>query len=293
LSSKKQTSVVCLILSIDKSPWREMQEYGQNETFVGKNSKSISYLRYSGHHAEPSPLLRITLIFKTFQHRVFLAFSNNRFMGWLSGISLWRLGDDMLRKSQTWGLPETYLQSNSKLGKLSSPDTIVTQSIELSTLIGLKTLQAFQFLLDNYEFEFVFRTNSSSYVDGDLLLEITKELGDGDFYGGVVGKSRTGLFASGAGILMSKSLVEKVLSRASLWRHGLIDDVALGRLVDEAILPQIEIAPLPRIQYESLEEVRQAGDEEIKFGYHFRCKTDSSEETIQIMKEIWLRKANK
>jgi hypothetical protein len=290
LSRKKQALVVCLILSTEQSPWNEIQEFGQNETFAGVNSSGLTYVRYSAHQAPIPPLVRIPVIFKTFQHWIFLSLSGSRCLGWLSNISLLRFGDAVLQKSHLWGLPKTHLQSNHLQGQSNSPDTIVTQSIEHSTLIGLKTLKAFQFLLDNYEFEYVFRTNSSSYVDGDLLVSFVSKLNVGDLYGGYIGESRKGLFASGAGILMSKSLVQKVLSNGSKWRHGLIDDVALARLIQEAVQPKLNITPLPRGHFESVDEVWQATGEEIKSGFHFRCKTDSPNKTIQIMKAIWLRK---
>jgi hypothetical protein len=290
LIKKKKISIICLILSIDKSPWKEIQELGQNETFVNNENKDLKFLRYHGHEAKLPPNARLALTFKAFQYWVFLAFSKFKYFGPLSDISLLRLGDSTLRKTHSWGLPATHLRQDPKSGSSTSPDTIVTQTHEHHALVGLKTLQAFQFVLDNYDFDFIFRTNTSSYVDGDLLVETTKNLGMRDVFGGVRGETRLGAFASGAGILLSKSLVMKIVEEGHRWRHGLIDDIALSRLVMESHSSDVSLTPLARIDFDSLGKVKGAKDREIEAAFHFRCKAESPEETIAIMKEIWLKK---
>lgn len=290
MRTRKRVSVVCLILSIDKSPWKEIQERGQDQTFAGAVVNNLVYLRYSGHHGVLPFRARMAAAFKIFQHRIFLALERFRFIGLIAGLSLWRIGDSTLRKSAHRGLPETHLRRGLSSNNPNSPDTIVTDSIEHSSLIGLKTLKAFQFVVDNYDFDFVFRTNSSSYIDGDLLVELTKHKSGTDFYGGFPGRSRFGPFASGAGILISKSIVEKVLENSTRWRHGLIDDVALSKLIQERVRPNVTISPLSRDEFQSPEQVSLAKDDVIKNGYHFRCKAESPEKTIQIMKNLWIRK---
>jgi hypothetical protein len=230
--------------------------------------------------------------FKGFQHKIFLAFERFRLIGVIANFSLWQIGDSALRKSNDWGLQETHLRHKLPSDRPDSPDTIVTQSIEDSSLIGLKTLQALQFVVDHYDFDFIFRTNSSSYVDGNRLVEFTRNITSTDFYGGFPGHSRFGPFASGAGILLSKSLVEKVLEESTRWRHGLIDDVALSKLIQDWVYPKLTITPLSRGEFQSPEQVVFAQDEEVRAGYHFRCKAESPDETIQIMKNIWIKKGN-
>jgi hypothetical protein len=293
LSKKEKSVVVCLILSVDKSPWKEIQEFGQNETFVNNKNEDLVFLRYLGHDTVLPTKARLALTFKAFQYWAFLKFSRFGVLGALSNISLLRLGDNTLRETHSWGLPETHLRQESKSGSSKYPDTIVTQTHEHHALVGLKTLQAFQFVLNNYDFDFIFRTNTSSYVDGDLLLDLTKNLGEGHVLGGVTGETRFGAFASGAGILISKSLVIKIVEQGHQWRHGLIDDIALSRLVMESLSSEVSLTPLARIDFDSLGKVKKAKDGEIASAFHFRCKTKSPEETVEIMKEIWRRKNKK
>lgn len=214
-------------------------------------------------------------------------------MGWTANIALWRLGDKTLLKNHLWGLPETHLLNNSKTTSSITPARkLLVQTTDHLPLVGLKTIQSFRFVLDNYDFDYIFRTNTSSYVDGPQLVRFTKQLSPGDIYAGFQGLAPTGPFASGAGMLLSRSLLERVLAKASRWRHGLNEDVALSILIKEELESDIKITPLKRLQFESVEQVSRARDDEIKETFHFRCKTKSANETVQIMREIFIRKSN-
>ncbi len=287
MKSKPKKTIVCLILSIDKSPWREIQELGQNQTFAQNYDKDIVYLRYQGHDSKMTLSYLMTVGFKTFQHWLYLTVSQRKFLNKLSAISLWRLGDKQLARRESSTLPPTRIQQNQDPNSPNKPQTILTQSVEHGALIGIKTLHAFRYVLHNYDFDYIFRTNSSSYVDGELLVKKAKTLPEGDFYGGVPGAGPDGPFASGAGILLSKSVIEKVLAAESCWRHGLIDDVALSQLIKECLQPSIVLQPLPRMEFGSIQELQSARPQDVKNSFHFRCKTNSANETIQIMKRIF------
>ena len=290
MHSKKSVSLICLILSVDKSPWREIQDMGQNETFARVAGSDITYLRYVGQNARTPILGVLALTLKKLQHWAYLRFSNQTGLKWIANFAYWRLGDKLIQRGDSWVFPETHIRQEQNPGPPSSPAVIVTQSLEHSVLIGLKTIKALQFIVDNYSFDYIFRTNSSSFVDGPLLLKYVKNLPAGDVYGGVLGDSPKGPFASGAGILLSKSLIEKVLKEASSWRHGLIDDVALSEIIRERILTPLQFTNLSRVQFRTLAEAQDSPAEVIKNEYHFRCKTDSATGTIQIMEEIYKRK---
>jgi hypothetical protein len=290
---KKNASLICLILSVEKNPWSEIQSVGQNETFARQSEDEILYFRYIGNKSRIPMQGLLALAAKKLQHWIFLRFINFAGLRWVSKFAYWRIMDNIIQSCYSWGLPKTHLRQESDSLNSVVPPTILTQSVEHSALIGYKTIQAFQFLLENYDFDFVFRTNSSSYVDGPLLLKHIRELPSGDVYGGVLGAAPQGPFASGAGILLSKSLVEKVVAEAASWRHGLIDDVALSELIRERISTPIEITNLSRVQFRTLDEVRNAPQKLFDDEYHFRCKTNSAADTIQIMKEIFKRKTTK
>jgi hypothetical protein len=97
--------------------------------------------------------------------------------------------------------------------------------------IGYKTLKMYEYILENYEFDYLFRTNSSSYVNIEKLKEFIRDKPNEKFYSGTEGKYNGVPFASGSGYFLSKDNVEFVLEHRNEWDHTLIDDVSLGKLL--------------------------------------------------------------
>jgi hypothetical protein len=135
--------------------------------------------------------------------------------------------------------------------------------------IGEKTLACFDYVLENREFDLVFRTNCSSYVD---LMNLSRYVGEHaqarGFYAGTPSTHDGISFASGSGYFLSRDLVELVVRERDSWNHALLDDVALGLLLSTAgHLP----VPVPRVGYATPREVADVDVTQ----FHFRCKTAS------------------
>jgi hypothetical protein len=162
-----------------------------------------------------------------------------------------------------------------------------TETPEDWALIGLKTILALKFLLENYEFDYLFRTNTSSYVDVPLLKRHLEHEPRTSLYSGVVGRAFGKIeFASGAGILMSRDVVIKICRKENHWKHGLVDDVALADLVSTFASPPVHLVPLSRLDLTSLSMALETDPKRIRENFHFRCKSASPEETVAIMKHI-------
>ena len=134
---------------------------------------------------------------------------------------------------------------------------------------GEKTLAFLEFALGSSDFEVLFRTNCSSYVDLANLREFAAAgVGTTGFYAGFTGTHEGIEFASGSGYFLSRDLVEAVLRSRAEWNHDVLDDVALA-----AVLRGLGVAPVPvpRRTYSSVREVRP---EDVSY-FHFRCKTAS------------------
>jgi hypothetical protein len=165
--------------------------------------------------------------------------------------------------------------------------TLIVDTPEDWSLIGLKTLKALRFTLDNYEFDYLFRTNTSSYVDVKSLLTHIQSFPKSSVYAGLIGKVfGSQEFASGAGILLSRDVVERVCVEGEKWDHGLVDDIALGKLIDGFSNPRVGITPLPRLDLPTLEIAEQTDNSVIRSNFHFRCKSNSATETVEIMKYV-------
>jgi len=91
-----------------------------------------------------------------------------------------------------------------------------------------KTLMMFDFISKNYEFDCLFRTNLSSYIDLKLLQEFAKKNYNEDFYCGCLGNLGQGKFASGAGYFLSHKLVKELADEKESLFKEYIDDLSLG-----------------------------------------------------------------
>ena len=181
-----------------------------------------------------------------------------------------------------------------------------------------KTVEAIRAI--GLEYDFVWRTNLSSVLDFDGLLRYCRgqnslptvaSLKDGLSGGGLMshppvaslkdGQLRcvfyagyTGLadvttnkdidsnirFASGSGFLLSREAVQYLIENDGLLRRDLIDDVAIGALLE----PRFGIVHLDRCRIKTGEEnvasVVSCGV------FHFRCETYCHERTVEFMNKV-------
>ena len=149
---------------------------------------------------------------------------------------------------------------------------------ERRSLIGWKTLRALEWL-HSEGYDFVFRTNSSSYVD---LMKLSQLINSGHFpLSGFFGK--TGVFFgqpfhSGAGYLLGSEAINQVMARKSRWNHFWLDDVALSALLEGC--PAIVHGPLQRLDVSSLKQFEFCSPKELRLHFHFRLKTKNHRETV-------------
>ena len=142
------------------------------------------------------------------------------------------------------GKPQNVLK---KLNPFAIGDCIYSDTPEGRENIYYKTMDAFQWLVQNEEFDYVLRTNCGTYVDMDLLQTFIKNLDKKhSLYCGV---SKTFnnqhnttpscsqiKFASGSAFLASRDLIEDIVEnresvevvRGSWLSKTIIDDVTFG-----------------------------------------------------------------
>jgi hypothetical protein len=158
-------------------------------------------------------------------------------------------------------------------------DKILTDSGEGLYNIGHKTIKMFEEIYNNFDFDYIFRTNLSSYVDIKRLKEFLLDKPKNNFYCGSFGEHAGIPFCSGSGYFISKDLVELVIKHKSEWDHSFIDDVSLGLLLHNM-------------------GVQRTLGRRFDFGsganldlsvYHYRCKTDDPSRfgCIHNMKHIY------
>lgn len=155
-----------------------------------------------------------------------------------------------------------------KKGHTFQEDSNVYLDIEESRPnIGHKTLKFFEYILKNKRFDFLFRTNASSYVN---IKNLQKYLGDkpfSGFYSGFIGRENGVDFASGSGYTITPDLVSLSVNRQEYFNHSMIDDVALSNQ-----LRAFGHIPLAARRQNFFEPENVFNDID-KTQFHYRCRS--------------------
>jgi hypothetical protein len=279
--------LVTLVLSHEAGSFAKIQTEGQDATFMQSASENSTTFRYIGKGVPLPNWYKFIFFFRKIQYSC-LHYSRYWPIGlllkFLAGI---RLFDKAVRTIPNYSVNKNALQCIEAPISGKNWKKLVTETPEDWSLIGLKTILALKFLLENYEFDYVCRTNTTSYLDVPKLLEHLEGQPRTNFYAGVVGSAFGDLeFASGAGILLSRDVVQRICDKAIAWKHGYIDDLALGEVVANLRKPSVPLVPLERLDLYTLEAAKEIEEKKILDHFHFRCKSSSADETIEIMKHI-------
>lgn len=284
---REKFKLITLVLSFDGGPFAQIQNNGQDATFLNKAIDNALVVRYIGLDARPRFILRAALAVTRMQHAMINYSKHWPMRQVLRLLAKSRFLDKVIRDFGVLDTKNAVSQVIDERQSGKSWQKIVVNSIEHKQLIGLKTILAFKHILENYDFDYLFRTNTSSYLDVAKILSFLDTQPKTNVYGGVVSSAFGDLrFASGAGVLLSRDVIERVCRSEHLWKHGLIDDLALGELVSTFTDPKVPILPLERLDLYSLASAKATNNETINANYHFRCKSKNAEETIAVMDHI-------
>lgn len=240
-----------LVLFLDNSfgPWHEMYQRGAFKTWCNPSNSDIICRSFMGQDSKWPFLNRIA----------------NRFL-----VSSWL--------SNYWNL----FQSRKDLKKVpvSELDGVIRVDLpELWCNITLKTIAAIKFALDNYEFDFLLRANSTCYLDLDSLEHHLSKKSDDVLYAGPIAKGKE--FVSGWGILLNRKAVHMLTTNYSLSDQKYFDDEAIG-----IILQRLKIMPheIPFLEFFSEQDLNQMSSEEILKTPFFRIKfTQNGNRTDDIL----------
>ena len=145
-------------------------------------------------------------------------------------------------------------------------DRLFLDSPEGLMNVGHKTLKMYEYVLGNYDFDYIYRTNSSSYINIPSLKKYLEDKNTSNFYNGIIGNFYGINFASGSGYCLSRDLVEYVINHKNEWDHTLIDDVSLGKLLTSK---GISITPAKRFDVTNTLHINLNH-------YHYRVKNNNN-----------------
>jgi len=148
-----------------------------------------------------------------------------------------------------------------------------------------KTIKSMEFIQTHYEYDYIFRTNLSSFIDLYKFYEFVHlESTQSIHYGGIILTPADIKFGyiSGAGILFSQITTEYILNHQQELDYSIIDDVAIGKL----LIPKFQIDFINRIELESVPDciIKPIKESPV---FHFRCKTTNHFNTANIMNHLY------
>lgn len=150
-------------------------------------------------------------------------------------------------------------------------DTIFIKDTE-SLIPGIynKTIRSIEYCLRTIDFDFIYRTNLSSFLDLNGLYEFF--LSNKIDYGGYIGNHESILFASGSGFILSRE--------ASIY---LINNTLESELPDDVIIAKI-LSPKYSPQFIPRNDIQNS----LRTSFHYRCKSSNEHiNTCEIMNSLY------
>jgi hypothetical protein len=148
------------------------------------------------------------------------------------------------------------------------------RAIHVRLLDGYLTMRwkskgIFKFALENYDFEYLFITTTSSYIRPAELLKVLEGRKKVGFFAGA--KAYKGAnFIAGSNRILSRDLVELIVSKPFSYMPHIIEDVSLSRSL---MRYGFDLTFFDHLDIDSVEKLATLSDEELKLNYHFRVKS--------------------
>jgi hypothetical protein len=157
-----------------------------------------------------------------------------------------------------------------------------------------KTIKAFEYFLEHFEFDYIVRSNMSTVIDMNALKRKLAPL-SGSVYGGheytlswvcegsgitadVYYKHQNARFIQGTSIVMSRDTCQYIVDHQSELNYNVVDDVAIGALLKDV--------PFTRFQSQCCEE--EVGVKSDKVFYRYRWSSSRMDDVHKINEQYQL-----
>lgn len=163
---------------------------------------------------------------------------------------------------------------------------------DFSVLQGVKNLSVFRKSLER-EYDFLVTTITSSYIDVNALLDILDPINLTMEPLQAIGRIETSagrVYQQGSFRVFSRALVEFIVKNQSEYPSWLVEDIALGRLVEKA---NPKYKAIQSVTVDSLNDLTKLSNSEMSTTAHFRCKSTvlGVRKDSELMLEIHRRKS--
>lgn len=219
--------ILFLVLDYPSHYYKQLFALGPKSSWL--NDAHVSFIRYTG---------------KIYNEFIFRAI--NRLEASTYGIAIRKI---VVKSPTTSGIKKRIINVEQDMIKIDVWDTWWNHTE--------KTRLAIKYCVENLEFDYIVRVNSSAYVNFEALEDFL--LRSKPKYGGPKEKGKP--FTSGWGIILNKE-VASVLAEEQSWQTTAIyDDEAIGLVLkSKGILPSYT----PHLWLKSIESLDQLSSEELK-----------------------------
>jgi hypothetical protein len=239
------------ITQANTEPWLSIWREGQQKTWMKKDKKIVTILNYKS-KAPPKFLAKFDIYHERYRYHQKIG----------KYVSIF---DKIFAQITSKEIPAyKYIESENLLA---------VDSYSMYLLTNKRNLSLFKFFIEETECNFLFQTNTSSYVDCTKLLRVIENFDPkSNVYAGfVVEPQSTRAFVSGAGRLLSRAAIELIYSQYKQFPHDNLEDVSIGDFMRKF---GVEPLHLNRLDLPNLEILNNISDEELGSNFVFRCKSD-------------------
>ncbi len=149
----------------------------------------------------------------------------------------------------------------------------------------IREFSLFKYFLDFTQDDYLYMTNTSSYVNLENLREQVKGFPRKNVYGGTRLPFDDFYFCSGSNRIFSRDVVELLVQNFQNIKYCYFNDVAIGELLNQTDLIHVDI---PSLTFTTAEEIMSFDKNIIKKTVHFRLKSGNFKQRNdpQLMKVI-------
>jgi len=265
--------ILVLVLGSDRLPWSRIQDFGQTPTWATHfRSRGIAVVTYTG--STPTNYVRR---------------SADQFER-LKGVRLLHRHTAPVRTIQKmFGLwPRRITSYEIEVIANSLVRTTIPDSI---ALMGARLAAALQ-ALDAVSYDYVVRTNSSSYLSLPGVIAAIQRMKDfNEHYAGSINRVREEVWVSGSGAILDQAAVTSLLRGYDSWPHELTEDRAIGRVLRDVNIRPMELQRINLVENDQVLglRARSVRDFQARGGFQYRCKTPNPADAVLLMQSLHTR----
>jgi hypothetical protein len=243
-------SVLIAVEQANTEPWLSIWKNGQEKTWIKDNVKGSRVIHFASKNA-PYLVKKFDEIHEKIRYRKTLGLWQGRL-------------DKITTKFFSRKIPKYIFSSES--------NTLSVNSWSTYYFFGQRNIALYDWFLKNASEDFLFVTNTSSYINQRKLLDIVQMFNPTEtvYAGYLLPENGKEQFVSGAGRLLSRRSVELIKLNWNKHTHETLEDVCLGIFMK---LMGVMAIPLPRVSLPTPESVALLPDLVLCTEFHFRCKS--------------------